>query len=61
MEQAALKRSLARLTAQRWATPQGSWDPNGPWGYAGGRVYSTALMVLCLEVYFRYARVTGAR
>lgn len=25
---------------------RGSWDPNGPWGYAGGRVYSTALMVL---------------
>ena len=21
----------------------GSWDPIGPWGYAGGRVYSTAM------------------
>jgi hypothetical protein len=40
---------------------KGSWDPVGPWGYSGGRVYSTALMVLCLEVYFRYARVLGAR
>ena len=40
---------------------RGSWDPNGPWGYAGGRVYSTACMVLCLEVYFRYAKVLGAR
>ena len=40
---------------------KGSWDPVGPWGYAGGRVYSTALMTLCLEVYFRYARVLGAR
>lgn len=40
---------------------KGSWDPVGPWGWAGGRVYSTALMVLCLEVYFRYARVLGAR
>ena len=39
----------------------GSWDPVGPWGYAGGRVYSTACMVLCLEVYFRYAKVLGAR
>ncbi len=39
----------------------GSWDPNGPWGYSGGRVYSTALMVLCLEVFFRYTRLTGAR
>jgi len=40
---------------------KGSWDPNGPWGHAGGRVYSTASMVLCLEVYFRYAKVLGAR
>ena len=40
---------------------KGSWDPVGPWGFSGGRVYSTALMVLCLEVYFRYARVLGAR
>ena len=40
---------------------KGSWDPNGPWGMVGGRVYSTALAVLCLEVYFRYARVLGAR
>jgi formylglycine-generating enzyme required for sulfatase activity len=31
---------------------KGSWDPNGPWGHRGGRVYSTALMTLCLEVYF---------
>jgi hypothetical protein len=40
---------------------QGSWDPNGPWGRSGGRVYSTALGVLCLEVYYRYARVLGGR
>ena len=40
---------------------RGSWDPVGPWGFAGGRVYSTALMTLCLEVYYRYARVLGAR
>ena len=39
----------------------GSWDPVGPWGYSGGRVYSTALMVLCLEVYFRYGRLLGTR
>jgi len=37
----------------------GSWDPIGPWGHDGGRVYSTALMVLCLEVYYRYDRVFG--
>ena len=32
----------------------GSWDPRGPWGPYGGRVYSTAMAALCLEVYARY-------
>ncbi len=36
---------------------KGSWDPIGPWGPNGGRVYSTAMMCLCLEVYARYDRV----
>ncbi|MHC4261369.1 MAG: prenyltransferase/squalene oxidase repeat-containing protein [Planctomycetota bacterium] len=40
---------------------EGSWDPLDPWGEEGGRVYSTALMVLCLEVYFRYGKVLGSR
>ncbi len=40
---------------------RGSWDPVGPWGSVGGRVYSTALMTLSLEVYYRYARVLGTR
>ncbi|HED66412.1 MAG TPA: hypothetical protein ENJ09_12770 [Planctomycetes bacterium] len=40
---------------------KGSWDPVGPWGFSGGRVYSTALMTLCIEVYFRYGNVLGAR
>ena len=39
----------------------GSWDPVGPWGYQGGRVYSTATMVLTLEVFYRYSRLLGAR
>ncbi|HMS17016.1 MAG TPA: terpene cyclase/mutase family protein [Planctomycetota bacterium] len=38
----------------------GSWDPVDPWGEDGGRVYSTALMTLCMEVYYRYPRVFGA-
>jgi len=27
---------------------RGSWDPIGPWGYSGGRIYSTALMAMAL-------------
>ncbi|MHC4668670.1 MAG: prenyltransferase/squalene oxidase repeat-containing protein [Planctomycetota bacterium] len=38
----------------------GSWDPIGVWGDNGGRVYATALMTMCLEVYYRYDRVFGA-
>ena len=34
----------------------GSWDPVGEWGIAGGRVYSTAINVLTLEVYYRHKR-----
>jgi hypothetical protein len=39
----------------------GSWDPVGPWGFAGGRVYSTALMTLCILAYYRYSRALGGR
>jgi len=36
----------------------GSWDPIGEWGLAGGRVYSTALGAMTLEVYYRFVRAT---
>jgi len=32
----------------------GSWDPDGAWCGQGGRVFSTAMGCLCLEVYYRY-------
>jgi len=37
----------------------GSWDPDTRWGNYGGRVYSTALATLSLEVYFRYLPIYG--
>ena len=41
---------------------RGSWDPAmGPWGDDGGRIYSTALATLCLEAFYRYDNILGAR
>ncbi|MGI8980833.1 MAG: prenyltransferase/squalene oxidase repeat-containing protein [Pirellulaceae bacterium] len=37
----------------------GSWDPDNLWGNYGGRVYSTAMATLCLEVYYRYLPLYG--
>lgn len=43
------------LGTQRRGGPQGgSWDPDTVWGGYGGRVYTTAMATLCLEVYYRY-------
>jgi hypothetical protein len=54
MEEAIIK------SQRKEGCQKGSWDPVGPWGREGGRVYSTALMTMCMEVYFRYPRVFGA-
>lgn len=49
----ALQKKL--LSTQRSDGPAaGSWDPDRIWGGYGGRVYSTALSTLSLEVYYRY-------
>lgn len=43
--------------SQQKTGPQaGSWSPDTKWGGYGGRVYSTALGALCLEVFYRYDR-----
>ncbi len=39
----------------------GSWDPIDEWSFAGGRVYTTAMGALTLEVYYRYERAKEAR
>lgn len=40
---------------------RGSWDPEDPWSTEGGRVYSTTLNCLCMEVFYRYGRVFGTK
>jgi hypothetical protein len=44
-------------TQRQGACEDGSWDPIDEWGVVGGRVYSTAVAALTLEVYYRYPRV----
>lgn len=39
---------------QRRGHQAGSWDPVGPHGSAGGRIYSTSLAICTLEVYYRH-------
>jgi hypothetical protein len=43
------------ISEQEQSGPQaGSWPPRDLWGGFGGRIYSTALATLTLEVYYRY-------
>lgn len=39
----------------------GSWDTTSVWGGYGGRVYTTAMAAMCLEVYYRYAPAPDER
>jgi len=40
-------------------TLAGSWPTNTVWGGYGGRVYTTAMNALCLEVYYRHLPLYG--
>jgi hypothetical protein len=39
----------------------GSWNTTTEWGGYGGRVYTTAVAAMCLEVYYRYAPLQSGR
>ncbi|RME80030.1 MAG: hypothetical protein D6785_10755, partial [Planctomycetota bacterium] len=48
---------LTQRQGVRGDDADGSWDPVTEWGIAGGRVYSTAIGALTLEIYYRYERL----
>lgn len=50
----AMKTTLVNSQKPAYDAQAGSWDPDRLWGGYGGRVYSTAMSCLCLEVYYRY-------
>ncbi|MFO0943077.1 MAG: hypothetical protein U0930_20270 [Pirellulales bacterium] len=50
----AMKNRLLQTQEPGYSNDAGSWKPDGIWGGYGGRVYSTAMSCLCLEVYYRY-------
>ena len=49
-----LQSALLPLQRRESGPLQGSWDPDPVWGGHGGRVYSTALSAMTLEVYYRH-------
>lgn len=50
----AMKQRLLATQIPAYEQQAGSWKPDKLWGGYGGRVYSTAMSCLCLEVYYRY-------
>ncbi len=50
---AALQSTLIG-SQERLGSLAGSWHPDTVWGGYGGRVYTTAMATLCLEVYYRF-------
>ena len=58
--QDSLSDAIAK-TQHKEGEQAGSWDPQvDPWGHMGGRIYSTTLNILTMEVYYRYDTVMGS-
>jgi len=53
--------SLAVHAQKKKGDARGSWEPVGPWGFVGGRVYSTAIMALGLTTPQRFSRLEKKR
>ena len=53
---AVVRDRVIELQEQGTKCRRGSWPPNDRWGGTGGRIYTTALAVLTLEVYYRFAQ-----
>jgi hypothetical protein len=51
---AQLQPTVLSLQRRDGGPLDGSWDPDPVWGGHGGRVYSTALSTMTLEVYYRH-------
>jgi len=51
---AQLQTTLVSMQRRDGGPLDGSWDPDPVWGGHGGRVYSTALSAMTLEVYYRH-------
>lgn len=53
----AIKGALLDSQNRRTDCRHGSWEPVDRWSCEGGRVYTTAVGALTLEVYYRYPNV----
>jgi hypothetical protein len=54
-----MKKVMLETQRQGQIDEDGSWDPVDEWGHPGGRVYSTAICAMTLEVYYRFMRFQG--
>ena len=52
-------RPILVSTQNRSGNEDGSWNPNGEWANESGRLVTTAMATLSLEVYYRYLPLYG--